>query len=277
VIYQVEGWRPQGTWSVELGRIEIGSLIAFDYKPYRLIEVRDRAFDLWPENIQAEFHRMNGKDPETWWARVQSMRLQPDGQAAAKGLQRLVRACYSLDVLPEHYAVCHRCGDLPPCRETVMDRQVAEHAAVMDERMAILPGHCLGCGEKITGRMGVHRFLGENLWRPDLGENSAVFHARRACYDQAYRYDEQWAKAQPGRHRRFVCTGDQIRHAEGTLTCTAGDSCPEAGGPTGWTVHHHSFIWHRPGVWTGDGDCWCTAASAVERLEQQMRDGEVQQ
>src|SRR6185312_8341072 len=52
-----------------------------------------------------------------------------------------------------------------------------------------------------------------------------------------------------------------------------GAGCPEANGPTGWTVHHQAYTWHRPGIATGDGACWCTTGDLTARIEQQMRDG----
>jgi hypothetical protein len=274
-VYQIADWAPLEGRLTELGRIPVGSLIAFDYKPYRLIEVRERPFDLWPENIQAEFARMGGTDPEAWWARVQCIRLQPDGHASGtRDRSRLVRACYSFHVLPEHYAVCHRCGDLPPCRETVMDRQVAEATAVMEQAMAIRPGDCHACGKPVTARHKAIVFPGVNLIRPDLPDGSVIFHGRHGeCVNRAYRYDEQWAAAEPGRRRRFECAGRQVRHADGTLECTEGAGCPEANGPTGWVVHHQAYTWHRPGVATGDGECWCVSGDLTARIEQQMRDG----
>jgi len=201
--YQVEAWTPlESHFSTEIGKIPIGSLIAFDYRPYRLTEVRDRAFDLWPAEIQAEYAQMGGTDPDTWWARVQTIRLQPDGRHEAKGLHRLVRAHYRLHVLPEHYAVCHRCGDLPPCREAVVDRQVAEATKVMDQAMALRPGDCHACGEPVTGRHKAISFPGPNLIRPDLPNGTVVFHGRHGeCGNSAYRYDERWAAAEPGRAR----------------------------------------------------------------------------
>lgn len=274
--YQVAGWTPLGAGiGTELGRIPIGSLIAFDYRPYRLTEVRERAFDLWPENIQAEHARMGSPDPETWWARVQTIRLQPDGQASGtKDLHRLVRANYRLHVLPEHYAVCHRCGDLPPCRETVMDRLVAEATTVMEQALALRPGDCHACGKPVTIRHKAISFPGANLIRPDLPDGTVVFHLKKSdCANAAYFYDQKWAAAEDGRRRRLQCDGRQVLHADGTLECSEGAGCPEARGRVAWPVSHRSSTTHRPGVWTGDGDCWCTTGDLTARIEQQMRDG----
>jgi hypothetical protein len=275
--YQMQGWTPlECHRPTEIGKIPIGSLIAFDYRPHRLIEVHERAFDLWPPAIQAEFERESRSGPESWWARVQTIALQPDGRPGAKASHRLVRAHCRLHVLPEHYAVCHRCGELPPCREQVMDRQVAEATAVMDQAMALRPGDCHACGKPVTGRHKAILFPGPNLIRPDLPDGTVIFHGRHGeCVNAAYRYDERWAAAEPGRRRRFECGGRQVKHADGTIDCTEGADCPEATGPTGWTVRHREYAWHRPGVWTGDGDCWCTTGGLTARIEQQTRDGEV--
>jgi hypothetical protein len=39
------------------------------------------------------------------------------------------------------------------------------------------------------------RFPGPNLWRPDLGDGSAVFHDRKECSHDVSRYRGQWEAA----------------------------------------------------------------------------------
>jgi hypothetical protein len=95
-------------------------------------------------------------------------------------------------VLPEHYAVCVACGELPPCSHEISERAIDRVVAHSEELMHLKPGCCMGCSEPITSRMQATRFPGPNLWRPDFGDDSAVFHARKECADDVTRYREQW-------------------------------------------------------------------------------------
>lgn len=264
MIRQAPGWWPREGRATCLTRIALGTLIAYDRRAYRLIETAERPIDLWPEHFHRAWEiyqaqcRSQGRTAvvEEWPERPIVVVLQPDGEPAARARHRQVSAGEFFHTLPEHYGVCHRCGELPPCREYELDQAVASAAQRMAALMAIPPGHCLGCGEAITHRMNAHRFPGPNLLRPDLGEDSAVFHARRACRDAAYAYDELWAKAAPGRRRRFACDGHRIAHQDGSRECSAGRACPEADGPLGWPVSHVSFTTHDA-RWTTPNTCWC--------------------
>lgn len=266
-------WRPREGWPQRLDEIPLGSIIAFDRQPYRLIETSERPYDLWPEqyktvhaNYAAQCTALGWNTPDhaTWRARPLVYVLQRDGQPAAKLRHRLAPARSLFYVLPEHYGLCHRCGEVPPCREVEIDRATARETERMERLMSILPGHCLGCGQAVTHRHEAFRYPGPNLWRPDLGDDSAVFHAarsRRECRAAVADYDHQWASAAPGRRRRFACEGNFTVHADGSRDCTSGEHCPllaafDAGHRE--DVQHSLFVTHRRGVY-GAGDCWCLA------------------
>ncbi|MFF7250434.1 hypothetical protein ACFZBU_41955 [Embleya sp. NPDC008237] len=96
-------------------------------------------------------------------------------------------------VMPEHYAVCRRCAELPPCAHETRESEIDAETARLEDLLRMAPGDCLGCGQPITDRMRYTRFPGPNLWRPDLPDDSAVVHARAACRPWAQKYHRAWA------------------------------------------------------------------------------------
>ena len=195
-----------------------GMLVIFDRKPYRIVEIREIPPDLWGEEWHERFEaavadwerypnplqRQRWPRPElaTWRDRPVSVVLRPDKQPQAQPIHLRGRASQQWDVLPEHYAVCNACGELPPCQHEIDEDRIERTMDRTEELMAIQPGCCLGCTEPITSRMKAVRFPGPNLWRPDLGPDSAVFHARQECSGAADSYRKQWeekghAEAQP--------------------------------------------------------------------------------
>lgn len=181
-----------------------GVIVIYDRKPYRIVELRELPTDLWGEKWDARFEsavadwdrsQPRGTErPEkaTWRGRPFGYVLQPDGKPHEELLHLIGPANYSWDVLPEHYAICNACGELPPCSHEINEGRVRESMDRAEELMAIPPGHCLGCTELITSRQKATRFPGPNLWRPDLPENSAVFHARQECSTPREQYHKQW-------------------------------------------------------------------------------------
>lgn len=202
-------------------QLEPGLIVIHDRKPWRVLEVAERPIDLWGERYDQAFDEAvqrwerypHGDRPEraTWYQRPITIILVPDGDPKATPTHLIGPASHDWPVLPEHYAVCVSCGELPPCPEELADREVQAQMVRTEVLMEIPPGHCLGCGEAITSRMKAERFPGPNLWRPDLGDGSAVFHARQECSGFADRYREQWqakgnAESQPG---LFDATGGE--------------------------------------------------------------------
>jgi hypothetical protein len=180
-----------------------GVLVIWDRKPWRVVEVTERPLDLWGAKYDeafaddlARWEEWPGKrerpEKATWDGRPVTVAIVPDGKPAEKPLHLIGPAHHRWDVLPEHYAICSQCGELPPCRHEEAEREADVAIAHAEALMEIPAGHCLGCGEQITSRQKAVRFPGPNLWRPDLGEGSAVFHARRECSDPVYRYRTQF-------------------------------------------------------------------------------------
>jgi hypothetical protein len=177
-------------------------LVIWDRQPHRIIELAERPLDLWGEKYETRYAAAveawdrypRGERPEkaTWDGRPYVFALQPDGKPHEEPIHLIGPANTSWDVLPEHYAICSACGELPPCRDELNEREADQQAAKADVVMDIPPGHCLGCGEFVTTRQNAARFPGPNLWRPDLPENSAVFHARQECSGEVDRYRRAW-------------------------------------------------------------------------------------
>ncbi|MFF6844640.1 hypothetical protein ACFY8X_38620 [Streptomyces tanashiensis] len=203
-----EGVRPHLKETDYSTRIRPGTLIAFsDRRAYEVIEVKERPLDLWPEHFLKEWQRytewwveqvVTGRDmgtqPEkaTWEHRPVVIAIRPADQPTAKPQHYAVRADRSFYVLPEHYSVCRLCNEIPPCSHETTEARVQHEMSKTEALMSIPAGACLSCGEAITSRMKAVRFPGPNLWRPDLGENSAVFHARQDCADSVRSYRRQW-------------------------------------------------------------------------------------
>jgi len=202
------GIKPHLTETDYSTRIQPGTIIVWsDRKAYTVIEVTERPLDLWPEHFRNEWKRftewwveqvMSGRDmgaqPEqaTWEHRPMVLVIRPADQPTAKPSHYAVRASRSFYVVPEHYSVCRLCNEIPPCSHVTTEAMVDYEMANTERLMAIPAGCCLGCGEPITSRMKAVRFPGPNLWRPDWGTDSAVFHARSDCSGSVASYRQQW-------------------------------------------------------------------------------------
>lgn len=187
-----------------------GMLVIYERQPWRIIAIDERPDDLWGNDYEDAFarqlrsweNRKVGDRPErhTWRGRPIAVQIVPAADPKAKPLHLVGPGDHQWDVLPEHYALCVACGELPPCRHEIAEKQADTIAARNDVLMDIPPGHCLGCGEYVTTRQKAARFPGPNLWRPDLPDHSAVFHARQECSGAVEDYRRQWeaAKQQAG-------------------------------------------------------------------------------
>lgn len=179
-----------------------GVTVIYERAPWRVVAVDERPDDLWGKKYEEDFaHHMKlwesrklGDKPErgSWRGRPMAVQIVPVADPKAEPVHLIAPGHHQWDVLPEHYAVCVACGELPPCRHETAEREADVIAARNDVLMDIPPGHCLGCGEHITHRQKAARFPGPNLWRPDLPEHSAVFHARQECAGEVDRYRRQW-------------------------------------------------------------------------------------
>lgn len=202
---RVENRERHRIWQASHVVLAPGMLVIHDRKPKRIVEIRPVPDDLWPERFETAWDkavedraRYSPEKPPheraTWKDRPVTIVLAED-KPAAREEHWQAPASLKWEVLSEHYAVCRACGQLPPCDHELADRAVDIEMARAERLMAIPRGCCLGCGDPITHRMNTKRFPGPNLWRPDLGDGSAVFHARQGCEGFAARYEEQWEAA----------------------------------------------------------------------------------
>lgn len=247
IVYSVDRWySSQPTESRSTSKLQPGDIVIADRKPFRVREIREVPTDRWKDKFVEAWREAGMPDAETWWSRPLdisgSWDVEDPGVGPRYGVQ--ASAGHMWSVLPEHYSVCRLCNELPPCRH-VHNERVMEHAAErMAETMSILPGCCHGCGEPITARQKSFTFPGANLIRPDLGDNSAIFHTRVSCFDSIPSYDRKWAAAEPGRRRFFYCEGTRVWHHDGTFECDRDDCVGK--GDMAKLVDHRMQVWHHP-------------------------------
>jgi len=212
-------------------KLQPGDIIVAKRRPYRVREITPRPHINWNEEYLTAWERSGRPDPDTWQHRPFALVLTDEDNPGSKQEFHCEAAGSRYwTVLPEHYVICRLCGELPPCTHVHTEEIVEQASARMDEAMRILPGACHACKELIRPRQGTIRFEGENLIRPDLGADSAVFHTRRQCFDAAFRYDEKWSVAAPGRRGKLSCTGVVVHHFDGSTDCLLGAGCGGAGG-----------------------------------------------
>ncbi|MFE5332916.1 hypothetical protein ACFRCG_41690 [Embleya sp. NPDC056575] len=189
-------WYPRESRSASGTRLEPGDIVIWDREPHHVIEIKERPDDLWGERYETRWAEeskwRHATTREAWEGRPLVYVLRHVDRPQAESLHLIGPARHMWDVLPEHYSVCRICRELPPCRHEITERTVAYQVKRTAELMAIPRGHCLSCGEYVTPRMQAARFPGPNLWRPDLGENSALFHARYSCSGDVEQYRRQW-------------------------------------------------------------------------------------
>lgn len=202
-------------------QLKPGMIVILQRAPYRIVEIREIPFEQWPFTYTDAW-----KAVFDWWASTRTDEPAPEpaawrdrpvemvleSMAANIDATTRVKASYVWDVLPEHYAVCRSCGELPPCREEEIETATRRQMTETLRTMAIQPGACMGCGEVIGGRQKAVSFPGPNLWRPDLADGSVRFHARSECDSWVRSYRKQWeAAGKPG----FVSAVSQLAIGEG--------------------------------------------------------------
>lgn len=249
-----DDWYPSGrTGYSYASSLTTDQLVIWERRAHQVIETRERDLTDWPEQYREQWVERGMPEATTWSARPFVVVVRPDDDPTAKPQHLLCPANHMWHTLPEHYAICRLCGEIPPCRH-VHNEAIAKRAGERFEKeMAILPGCCHACREPITRRQKSVRFTGPNLIRPDLGDDSAIFHLRSKCHGSVRRYDERWAQA-TGKPRRFFCEGTMTVHQGGETDCTELAVCPG-------DVDHRAQIWHRPesAVRMKATGCWCLA------------------
>jgi hypothetical protein len=261
-------WRPEqrDVHREPMAEIEPGAIVLYERKPYRVATATMDDPLNWPESTREKWIEDGAPDPATWHRRPYTVSVHPVEEPDAKPLWLGASARSWWYVAPEHYSICRLCREIPPCAHAHAAKVMEDAAGKMGQVLSILPGCCHCCGNPVTRREKTILFEGPNLIRPDLGDDSALFHLRQSCNWAAYRYDVRWAAAVEGRRRKLYCAGRRRDHYDGTWDCTLGAEC------TG-DVQHESSEWHQPGRGLTAG-CWCVSGDLTARIEQQMRDGE---
>ncbi|MFE5830473.1 hypothetical protein ACFQ67_09615 [Streptomyces sp. NPDC056488] len=205
-------WPDEGGEGTHL-RLRAGSIVVLDRQAWRVLEITGYPGDHWPEAYEKAWR----DHVELWWhanelrrANNQAVKPAPERAEFYKRPVVLVLrndnlprsapkhwcapASQDWQVLPEHYAVCRACGELPPCHHGEYPREEGPRRPEQSGGIPFLvpKGCCMGCAEQIKPRMRTVRFPGPNLWYPDLGEDTAVFHARSSCEDQVECYRARW-------------------------------------------------------------------------------------
>lgn len=259
---RADDWRPRGHTKFLFTRdLAAGQLVVWDRQPFRVVEVSERRHVDWGEDYQDAWVKAGMPEPSAWGNRPMAIILQDEEHPKVKPLHLIGPANHLWDVLPEHYALCRLCRELPPCRHVHNEAIALRAGERFEQEMAILPGMCHACREPITQRQKSARFTGPNLIRPDLGDDSAVFHLRSKCAGSVRAYDARWAKA-TGKPRRFFCEGTRTIHIGGEQECTELAACPG-------DVDHRVSMWHHPedARRHGYGACWCLATLAGQLPE----------
>lgn len=205
-------WPDEGDNGTHL-RLRTDSIVVLDRQAWRILEINGYTGDRWPKSYEKAWR----DHVELWWhanelrrANNQMVKPAPERSEFYKrpvvlvlrneNLPRLMPkhwcapASHDWQILPEHYAVCRACGELPPCHHGEYRWEGGPRWPEQSGGIPLIVPEdcCMGCAEPIKPRMRTVRFPGPNLWYPDLEEDTAVFHARTACADQVDCYRMQW-------------------------------------------------------------------------------------
>lgn len=200
-----EEWRPEQEADMTIAtaeEIRPNTVVAWNYKPLLIVRTEEIHFANWPDSYLTTWTEAGEPVPETWDARPLYIHHRADRTNDPVKLGK-APASWTYLVLPKHYAVCSHCGELPPCQEVFLDRVMAVESKRMDFEMRLMHGMCHACGDRVTPREHSVLFPGDNLIRPDLGTNTAVFHARRHCLPITLAYQDRWMAAAEGRTARI--------------------------------------------------------------------------
>ncbi|MFJ8677275.1 hypothetical protein [Streptomyces sp. NPDC093589] len=180
-----------------------GRIVIWGKAPFRVISLSDLNPGNWPTEYEEAWDAASRPDVASWKDRPMRLGVQRDTDAADPERSGIVPAHGQWVILPEHYSVCRSCGELPPCPEAFTDRIMAVESHRIDFEMRLVHGTCHGCGKPVSRRERSILFPGDNLIRPDLGANTAVFHTRQSCLPIALSYQDRWLAAEPGRAERI--------------------------------------------------------------------------
>ena len=220
-------WRP-AICDTLYGKVRppVDVLIGHRGKAYRVVRVEDVNPGNWHDRAREMWLAWKMPDPWTMAPFRVVVTAPEGGQDLAMTVQPWMHVTWH--VLPEHYAVCVKCGDLSPCGGHAQVKAAEYEMSQAEAAMAVLPGCCPACTEPITSRQKYHEFPGENLLNP-LAEPGVRFHQRRQCRHGAKRYEEMWVAADPRRERSLLtlkCDGTLVVHGDGTAECHGAPECP---------------------------------------------------
>lgn len=206
-----------------------GSLIAFERRPWRVVEVKDKDPVDWDDDVRTYWQQWG--TPEPWSLRPYNALIQAPtgGKIHHLSIKPWHRSWFS--TLPEHYAVCVSCGELAPCREVSAKRNAVREMERFERLASVLPGCCWSCSEPITSRQKVFWFPGPNVWMPTAPDGVRI-HQRRTCMHSAERYENDWIAADPTRPRSLLtlsCKGTLVVHHDGSAECFGAveSDCPD--------------------------------------------------
>ncbi|MFI8198000.1 hypothetical protein ACIF6K_15935 [Streptomyces sp. NPDC085942] len=213
-------WPDEGDNGTHM-RLRAGSIVVLDRQAWRILEIDGYPGDRWPDSYEKAWR----DHVELWWhanelRRANNQAVKPAPERAefykrpvvlALRNENLPRsapkhwcapASHDWHILPEHYAVCRACGELPPCRHGEYRWEGGPRSPEQNGGIPLMVPEncCMGCAEPIKPRVRTVRFPGPNLWYPELGKDTAVFHARTSCADQVDCYRMQWQAEYHSRH-----------------------------------------------------------------------------
>lgn len=184
-----------------------GQIVIWGKAPFRIISAEDLNPGNWPTEYEQAWETAGRPDISTWPQRPIRLLVQRDTDPTDPQRSGIVPGHGRWVILPEHYSVCRSCGELPPCPEVFTDRVMAVESSRIDFEMRLVHGMCHGCGKPVTAREHTTLFPGDNLVRPDLGPNTAVFHTRRHCLPILLAYQDRWLAVDPTREPRVGADG----------------------------------------------------------------------
>lgn len=227
-------WRPDFA-RPERGVPQVGWLVGYEHQVWRVLTVTPWPRDKWTDEDRERVAARGVKAaPVNVWMRPVDVAVPAD-PAAARSLEKSFSARPFQTrwwvMRDEHYPVCRRCGEPPPCREVWAGAVAARHMRELARFETA--GVCPACSEVISARQKSLTFS-ENLRIP--GGPPVTFHRRGRCFWEAISYEKEWVAADPKRRRvELTCPGWLTNHGDGTFECTQGAAC--RGGDVGHEVY----------------------------------------
>jgi hypothetical protein len=229
-------WRPYQSTSSSGLRPHVGDIIASEFAGWRVVDITD----VLPLDPQAQQYiigvrkLVGGEESGKRHILTVTEQPAPDPSIYREGYldenpERRRGRSPSFNLLPEHYSICAKCGDVQPCREVYNDAQV--DYALDELKKYDDPSVCPACSEVITLRQKTLQL--PNVVSPAGG--TVTYHSGRwRCVRAAADYEKRVLAAGAIDHLTMSCTGRLIEHVDRTLECLDLD-CP------GTEAQHGSF------------------------------------